>query len=333
MKSISEFIQEQNTGYYDEDYELDSSYVKEYAECMIAKSLVNCYYEQLSLLEFAEENGIQSLSIFTESEEEVNKTGLMKRIGNGIKDAWGKLIELIRKLCGAIKGFFTGRKAKQKAESIKNEVNTISETGHGSSNTSSTTTDVDKSKTTQLSSISKYTPITPSTKMDEVISNDNNSLTEVDARFVLLLTSMSMCFIDLSGVLFEIANMCSSNSADDAKDYIEHMKRSHEKYKNDKSHYDSLIDAPLGKVTFGEFQSYVNDMNEEISNISKTKSDIDKYSSTIKSYLSSITKDTKKTTYIKNQFSSAEKEYNKMIKAYDKLVSLYNKQKTKTERK
>ena len=110
MKSISEFIQEQETGV---TMVSTDNFVKSYCDCMAAISLAQCYAEHAVIMEFAAENGINSLAIVQEADEE-KKGNIFKRAGIAIKGAWGKLVKLIKGVVDSIKRKFT----KKKLESI-----------------------------------------------------------------------------------------------------------------------------------------------------------------------------------------------------------------------
>ena len=90
MRSISDFIQEQESGIYS-----DISLEKAYAECAAALSLAKCYSEQALIMEFAEENGIDSLNIIQESGDD-KKENIFKRAGAGIKNVWAKIIKFFK---------------------------------------------------------------------------------------------------------------------------------------------------------------------------------------------------------------------------------------------
>lgn len=118
MKTISEFIQEQDTrmGYSD-----PNDITKEYVECMAALSIAQAYTECSQLMGFAEENGINRISIVQEAASE-NKESLIKRMGNAIVAAWDKIVGLFKKIWGTIAGFFRGKRAEAKLNKIQGEL-------------------------------------------------------------------------------------------------------------------------------------------------------------------------------------------------------------------
>lgn len=101
MRSISEFITEQETGVV---LESGDTMVRGYIEFASAASLVNYYAEQASIACFADENGF-----IMESD------GILSKIGGGIKSAWDGFIKFLKGLLGKLAGFFK-KKELQKAE-------------------------------------------------------------------------------------------------------------------------------------------------------------------------------------------------------------------------
>lgn len=121
MKSISEFIQEQSTeSNYNNAIE---DVTKEYVECMSAIELAKCYAEHAALMEFAVCNGYNRINIIQEAADE-NKKGIFKRMGEGIANAWKKIIELFKSIFRRIGKFFKGEKAKVKVDKIEKEIAT-----------------------------------------------------------------------------------------------------------------------------------------------------------------------------------------------------------------
>lgn len=113
-RSISEFIQEQETGY---EFSSNDNYVKAYAETAAAISLAQCYAEQAVIAEFAASNNINSLRIVQEADEE-KKDGIFKRAGNAIKNAWKKFIEFLKSVVRKIKDWFRGKKVESVEKAI-----------------------------------------------------------------------------------------------------------------------------------------------------------------------------------------------------------------------
>ena len=112
MRSISDFIQEQESGIYVSA--TSDNLEKAYAECAAALSLAKCYSEQAVIMEFAEENGIDSLNIVQESGDE-KKENIFKRAGAGIKNAWGKVVEFFKAVYRKISAYV----AEKKMNSLK----------------------------------------------------------------------------------------------------------------------------------------------------------------------------------------------------------------------
>ena len=118
MRSISEFIQEQESGIYVSA--ASDNLEKAYAECAAALSLAKCYSEQAVIMEFAEENGIDSLNIVQESGDE-KKENIFKRAGAGIKNAWGKVVEFFKAVYRKISAYV----AEKKMNSLKKLVDKL----------------------------------------------------------------------------------------------------------------------------------------------------------------------------------------------------------------
>ena len=120
MKSISEFIQEQETGY---TVNVNKSDEQLYVECMSAISLASCYAEQAILMEFASENGISTLSMIQEdgTEKAEKKDGIFKRAGGAIKKAGHAIAEFVKEIIRKIKSVFTSAKYKKMSEDIPKE--------------------------------------------------------------------------------------------------------------------------------------------------------------------------------------------------------------------
>lgn len=113
-RSISEFIQESENCVATPGTD---NFVKMYAETAAAISLAQCYTEQAMIMEFAAENGIDSLRIVQEADEE-KKDNIFKRAGGAIKGAWGKFIEFIKGILTKIKNAFVNQKAKAMAKKL-----------------------------------------------------------------------------------------------------------------------------------------------------------------------------------------------------------------------
>lgn len=118
MRSISDFIQEQESGIYVSA--ASDNLEKAYAECAAALSLAKCYSEQAVIMEFAEENGIDSLNIVQESGDE-KKENIFKRAGAGIKNAWGKVVEFFKAVYRKISAYV----AEKKMNSLKKLVDKL----------------------------------------------------------------------------------------------------------------------------------------------------------------------------------------------------------------
>lgn len=116
MRSISEFIQEQETGITVASN--CDNLEKAYAECAAALSLATCYSEQAMIMEFAEENGIDSLNIVQESGDEEKKENIFKRAGAGLKNAWGKVVEFFKAIYRKISGFVADQRMAKLKELI-----------------------------------------------------------------------------------------------------------------------------------------------------------------------------------------------------------------------
>lgn len=101
MRSISEFITEQETGVV---LESGDSMIRGYIEFASASSLVNYYAEQASLACFADENGFV-----------MESDGILSKIGGGLKNAWSGFIKFLKGLLGKLTSFFK-KKELQKAE-------------------------------------------------------------------------------------------------------------------------------------------------------------------------------------------------------------------------
>lgn len=113
MRSISEFIQEQETGYSASN----DNFVKRYAETAAAISLAQCYIEHASLAAFAAANDVNTLCI-TEAAEEEPKKNIFQRAGGAIKNAWKKFIEFIKSIVKRIKDWFRGKKIESVEKAI-----------------------------------------------------------------------------------------------------------------------------------------------------------------------------------------------------------------------
>ena len=112
-KMISEFIQEQETGYSVSN----DNFVKSYAETAAAISLAQCYVEHASLAAFAAANDVNTLCI-TEAAEEEPKKNIFQRAGGAIKNAWKKFIEFIKGIIKKIKDWFRGKKVESVEKAI-----------------------------------------------------------------------------------------------------------------------------------------------------------------------------------------------------------------------
>ena len=112
-KMISEFIQEQETGYSTSS----DNFVKSYAEAAAAISLAQCYVEHASLAAFAAANDVDTLCI-TEAAEEEPKKNIFQRAGGAIKNAWKKFIEFIKGIVKKIKDWFRGKKVESVEKAI-----------------------------------------------------------------------------------------------------------------------------------------------------------------------------------------------------------------------
>ena len=122
MRSISDFIQEQETGITVASN--CDNLEKAYAECAAALSLATCYSEQAMIMEFAEENGIDSLNIIQEDGNEEKKENIFKRAGAGLKNAWGKVVEFFKAIYRKISGFVADQrmaKLKELIDELPNE--------------------------------------------------------------------------------------------------------------------------------------------------------------------------------------------------------------------
>ena len=116
MKSISEFIQEQEAGFLSSDMTMEHVYI----ETMNACALAACYAEQANLMRFAEENGIHSITVIQEdgTEKKEKKDNIFKRAGKAIKSAAEWIVRMAREFINKIKGFFTQQKFKAMSEKV-----------------------------------------------------------------------------------------------------------------------------------------------------------------------------------------------------------------------
>lgn len=112
MKTISEFIQEQETG-----VSLGTdNLVAAYCECAAAMSLAQCYTEQAAIIEFAVENDVNYLNIVQEAE---NKENIFKRAGKAIENAWEKVLDFFRAIARKISGMIADKRYEAITKSIK----------------------------------------------------------------------------------------------------------------------------------------------------------------------------------------------------------------------
>lgn len=106
-RSISEFIQEQETGIVSTP-EVNDNYISAYCECAAALSLANSYTEQMFLASLAVENNAPVS--FIEEADNPEKKNIFQKIGGGLKFAWEKFIEFWKGIIRKIKGFFVDKK-------------------------------------------------------------------------------------------------------------------------------------------------------------------------------------------------------------------------------
>lgn len=116
MKSISEFIQEQETGIQGVEVTMEQVYVETMNACAVAA----CYVEQADLIRFAAENGIDTLTVVQEdgTEKKESKGNIFKRAGHALKNAGTWIVDMIKALIKKIKGFFTQAKFKSMSEKV-----------------------------------------------------------------------------------------------------------------------------------------------------------------------------------------------------------------------
>lgn len=112
MKTISEFIMEQETGSVITNN--GESLEKSFAESAAAVSLANCYMEQAILMEFVSENGFDSMTIVQEAGAET-KPNIFKRMGGALANAWKAIVKFFKTIWAKITGFFKSKMNKNTA--------------------------------------------------------------------------------------------------------------------------------------------------------------------------------------------------------------------------
>jgi hypothetical protein len=114
-KSIGEFITEYETGY--NTLNGNNSIEKAYAECAAAISLAKCYTEQAVLMEFAVENGFDSMNIVQEAGDE-KKESIFQRAKTGLGNAKTKIIEFFKSIYRKISGYVADKRMSDLKDAI-----------------------------------------------------------------------------------------------------------------------------------------------------------------------------------------------------------------------
>lgn len=119
-RNIAEFITEQENSTYGitED---KSSLERTYVESMIAFSTATCYLEQAAFVAYADECGIDSVSVMQESgdEKKDTKKNIFKRAGNAIVNAWKWFVTMLKEIWKKIRGKFKKEKTVTAAKQFE----------------------------------------------------------------------------------------------------------------------------------------------------------------------------------------------------------------------
>jgi hypothetical protein len=115
MRTISDFIMEQETSVESYAGGSNEDIIKCYTEMAALTALVECYVEHATIMEYCDDCGISNPSIFTESD---SKDSLLSRAGNTIKHWASSVWEMLTAVVKGIVRTVTGVNYKNISEAL-----------------------------------------------------------------------------------------------------------------------------------------------------------------------------------------------------------------------